>query len=286
VWISLFSLPRRNANHASDTLGRVDKYGRPLSDTHENENLRRFYRLDPENQSELPTGPDYARGEVLLESSDEEEGSRASDQAQSSDDDNDDDGVVTLGPDVDKPIAVLQGEGAGVDLDEDDFADMDTHASLHRKAASDDDQDGSLRTRRLAVVDLDWDHVRAVHLYKIFISTIAPAGPSSYRSNGVSAPTMRGKVLRVRIFPSKFGLEHMAREENGPPPELSKMQSINDEEDVNERTIFETGDADEYDEDALRRYQLQRMRCVNYHLYVERTNIQMHGQILLRRRRM
>ncbi|KAI0304703.1 hypothetical protein BC826DRAFT_1088909 [Russula brevipes] len=223
---------------------RVDKYGRPLSDAPENENLRRFYRLDPENQLDPPTGPDYARGEVLLESSDEEEGSRASDPAQSSDDGNDDDGVVTLGPDVDKPIAVPQGDDAEVDLDEDDFADMDTRASLHRKA-SDDDQDGSPMTRRLAVVDMDWDHVRAAHLYKIFISAIAPAGPSS---------------SSVRIFPSKFGLERMAREENGPPSELLKNQSINDEEDVNERTIFETGDADEYDEDALRRYQLQRMR--------------------------
>jgi hypothetical protein len=59
----------------------------------------------------------------------------------------------------------------------------------------------------------------------------------------------------------------MAREENGPPPELlKKKQTIDGVEDVNEKTIYETGDADEYDEDALRKYQLQRLRCVDYHL--------------------
>jgi len=252
----------------------VDRYGRRLSDSQENENLRRFYRLDSENRLELPTGPDYARGGVLLESSDEED---ASDRAQSSDE-GDDDGVVTLGPDADRPVPATQDEDADVDLNEDEFADTD---ALHPKTASEDGQESSLRTRRIAVVDLDWDHVRAMHLYKIFTSAIAAAGSSSSRSNGVSAPAVRGKVLSVCIYPSKFGLERMAQEENGPPLELLKKQSVVDVEEVNERTIYETGDADEYDEDALRTYQLQRMRCVYYHLWAHTTNGQMCEQILL-----
>ena len=73
----------------------------------------------------------------------------------------------------------------------------------------------------------------------------------------------------------------MTQEENGPPPELLKKQFTDDPEDVNERTIYETGDADEYDEDALRKYQLQRMRCVFYYSQVHPKNIQMRGQILL-----
>jgi len=246
----------------------VDKYGRRLSDSQENENLRRFYRLDSENQPELPTGPDYARGEVLLESSDEEDDRDASDHAQSSDDGNDD-GVVTLGPDAHRPVPATQDEDAEVDLHEDEFADTD---ALHQKTASEDDQEGSLRTRRIAVVDLDWDYVRAMHLYKIFTSAIAPAGSSSSRSNGGSSPAVRSKVLSVCIYPSKFGLERMAQEENGPPLEsLKKKPSVVHVEDVNERTIYETGDADEYDEDALRKYQLQRMRCVYYHLWAHPT---------------
>ena len=258
----------------------MDKYGRPLSDSQENENLRRFYRLDSENQLDFPTGPDYARGEVLLESSDEENGSGAPDHAQSSDDDNDD-GVVTLGPDTVKNFPVIQGEDAKVDMDEDELANTETYSALYQKTASEDDQGSSLRTRRIAVVDLDWDYVRAIHLYKIFTSTIAAVRSPPSRSNDVHVPVVLGKVLSVRIYPSKFGLERMAQEENGPPPELSRKRSTDDAEDVNERTIYETGDVDEYDEDALRKYQLQRMRCVFYYSQVHPMNIQMRGQILL-----
>jgi hypothetical protein len=257
-----------------------------LSDSQENENLRRFYRLDLENQNEFTTGPDYARGEVLLQSSsDDEEGKGDLDQAQSSDDESDD-GVVTLGPNIDRSIPGLQEGDAEVDLDEDDFIDADAQADHHPKITSEDDQEGSLRTRRIAVVDLDWDHIRAVHLYKIFTSAIAPVGSSSSRPNRVSAPIVRGEVLSVRIYPSKFGLERMAHEENGPPSELlKKKKSLDGEDDVNERTIYETGDANGYDEDALRKYQLERMRCVDYHL-VHPTNMHIQAQIFLRCRGM
>ncbi len=253
------------AKLSSSLTSRVDKYGRLLSDSQENKNLRRFYRLDLENQNGFSTGPDYARGEVLLQSSDEEQDSGDLDKAQSNDDESDD-GVVTLGSNVDGLIPELQDRDAEVDLDEDDSVDADARATLHRKITSEDDQESSLRTRRIAVVDLDWDYVRAVHLYKIFTSAIAPVGSSASRSNQVSAPSVRGKVLSVRIYPSKFGLERMTHEEIGPPPELLKKKKLLDgQEDVNERTIYETGDAEEYDEDALRKYQLQRMRCVDYH---------------------
>ena len=270
----------------SDATARVDKYGRQVSDSQETENLRRFYRLDSKNQNEFSTGPDYARGEVLLQSSDEEEARGDLDQAQSSDGENDG-GVVILGPNIDRSIPGLQDGDTEVDLGEDDLLDADAQATHHRKIASEDNQESSLRTRRIAVVDLDWDHIRAIHLYKIFTSAIAPVGSSSSRPNRDSAPIVRGEVLSVRIYPSKFGLEHMAHEESGPPSELlkKKISSLDDEEDVNERTIYETGDADEYDEDALRKYQLQRMRCVDYHL-VHPTNMHTQAQIFLRCRGM
>ena len=119
-----------------------------------------------------------------------------------------------------------------------------------------------LRTRRIAVVDLDWDYIRAIHLYKIFTSAIAPVGSSSSRPNRVSAPIVRGEVLSVRIYPSKFGLERMAHEENEPPSELlKKKKSLDCEEVVNERMIYETGDADEYDEDGLRYFYADVEEC-------------------------
>jgi hypothetical protein len=258
----------------------VDKYGRQLSDSQENESLRRFYRLDSRSQLEFTAGPDFARGEVLLESSDEEEGGDTLNNTQFSerdDDDNDNDDVVTLGLDADRPIPVLEGGDAEVDLDEDDCINMDVQSS---KTKREDGQETSPRTRRIAVVDLDWDHVRAVHLYKIFTSTISPVNLSPSKSNAVSVPAVRGKVLSVRIYPSRFGLERMAHEENGPPLELFKKGQMPVEAvEVNEKTIYETGDADDYDEDALRKYQLQRLRCVLRPLQMHPTNTR--EQVLL-----
>jgi len=238
----------------------VDKYGRQLSAVQETESLRRFYRVDPVESS---AGPDYARGEVLLESSDEED--RNSEGAMPSDDENED--IVVLGRDTDRPLPVSEEEDAEVNLDEDDTVDSVPEVAPHSKIAPEDEQEGSRRTRRIAVVDLDWDYVRAAHLYKIFSSAVSPVKSFS-KSDAVFTPAMQGKVLSVRIYPSKFGLERMAHEEKGPPPELFKKNIKTDyEEDVNERTIYETGNSGEYDEDALRKYQLERLRY--YYAIVE-----------------
>ncbi|KAH9081903.1 hypothetical protein EDB83DRAFT_2503096 [Lactarius deliciosus] len=231
--------------------------GRWLSNVQDNESLRRFYRIDPETAVESSAGPDYARGEVLLESSDEEDAS--SKDARPSDEENED--IVVLGRDTDRLSPVSDGEDAGVNLDEDDTVDSIPQATpYYPKIASEDEQESSRGTRRIAVVDLDWDHVRATHLYKIFSSAISPI--------------KSGKVCSVRIYPSKFGLERMAHEEKGPPLELFKKKKVADyEEDVNERTIYETGDSGEYDEDALRKYQLERLRY--YYAIVECDSVQL-----------
>ncbi|KAI0698440.1 hypothetical protein C8T65DRAFT_12783 [Cerioporus squamosus] len=252
---------------------RVDKYGRPLADDHEQENLRRFYRLEDEDEAqlELKSGPDYARGAVLLESSDEEEDRPTGAQ---SDDDSDTGGIITLGRDVTQPIPVPD-ESAEVDLDEDTYADLDAQAAAYAKANPEADQDSQVqRTRRIAVVNLDWDHVRAIHLYKIFSSLVSPAGApaaSGSKDNATSktrsAPQVRGKVLSVRVYPSEFGKERMAREEKeGPPPEVFKKRDLKPEE-INERTVYEVGDGEDYDEEALRKYQLERLRY--YYAIVE-----------------
>jgi len=85
---------------------------------------------------------------------------------------------------------------------------------------------------------------------------------SSKGSVGGPVRMVRGKVLSVRVYPSDFGKERMAREEKeGPPPEIFKKRDL-DENEVNEKTVYEVGDEEQYDGDALRKYQLQRLRCV------------------------
>lgn len=100
------------------------------------------------------------------------------------------------------------------------------------------------------MVNLDWDHVKAVDLFKIF--------------NGFKPD---GSIIRsVRVYPSEFGKERMAKEEaEGPPKEIFKKgRDGNDsaEEDVNEKTIVKVDNGEEFDMNALRRYQLDRLKYV------------------------
>jgi len=262
----------------SVSLGaKVDKYGRSISGSKDREDLKRYYRLEDE---EAPRRLDLARGEVLLESSDEEEPKKVSE-----DSDSDDGGFVALGADYSsRPIPVRRDEDINieVDLDEENYADLEAQAANYSKAYPEDEGDESTaQTSRLAVVNLDWDHVRAHHLYKICSSLVSPSAPavrasisglpepdyerkkgSSKGSVGGPVRMVRGKVLSVRVYPSDFGKERMAREEKeGPPPEIFKKRDL-DKNEVNEKTVYEVGDEEQYDGDALRKYQLQRLRCV------------------------
>ena len=182
-----------------------------------------------------------------------------------------------MGRDVTQPIPV-PGD-AEVDLDEDTYADLDAQAAAYAQANPDADQESQVqRTRRIAVVNLDWDHVRAIHLYKIFSSLVSPTGvpvASGSKDNGTSksssAPVARGKVLSVRVYPSEFGKERMAREEKEePPPEIFKRKRDLAPEEINERTVYDVGEGEDYDEDALRKYQLERLRYVS-HIRFRRT---------------
>jgi len=252
--------------------------------------LRRYYRLEDDAQDEqaeddetAPRKPDLARGEVLLESSDEDD---------DADDDSDDGGFVTLGGDSSRPIAV-RDEDLEVDLDEDNYADLEAQAASYAKAHQDDDDDEQTegtRTSRLAIVNLDWEHVRAHHLYKICASLVSPTAPvvrasastlalvdpasdrrkrSAKGSVAGQANVVRGKVLSVRVYPSDFGKERMAREEKeGPPAEVFRKKRDLDVDEINEKTIYEVGGEEEYDEDALRKYQLERLRWVILFLYL------------------
>jgi hypothetical protein len=166
-----------------------------------------------------------------------------------------------------------------INLDEGDFADLDAQAAAYasKHSEKEEPQKDTERTCRIAVVNLDWDHVRAIHLYKIFSSLVSPNAPAAASSlkasvhpdrqrsiKGSSSTIARGKVLSVRVYPSEFGKERMAREEKeGPPVEVFKRKrEVEDEDEINEKTIYEVGDEDDYDEDALRKYQLERLRYV------------------------
>ncbi|KAI9574165.1 hypothetical protein HD554DRAFT_2228687 [Boletus coccyginus] len=266
------------------TAARVDKYGRTVSDTQEKDDLRRFYRLDEEDSegdpAVAPTVVDYARGAVLMESSDEEEEDgdlpHRVPWTDGSGSDSDDGGFVSLGAEPKK--LEEDEEDAEIDLDEDTVATLDAQVAEYAKTVRDGKGVTDIEpTRRLAVVNLDWDYVRAVHLYKIFSSLVSPAAPLVFTSHSEKTTTSaskgevnvaRGRILGVRVYPSEFGKTRLAREEKeGPPTRLFKKKSARVEDDINEKTIIETGDEADYDENALRKYQLERLRY--YYAIVE-----------------
>lgn len=205
-----------------------------------------------------------------MESSDEEDG-----EPDVKDPESDDEGFVTLGGDSNDRDEDLLAE---IDLDENAIANLDAQAKAYAEANPEEeeaDEEDAPRTRRLAVVNLDWDHVRASHLYKICASLVSPTAPavgSTSKKPEVLKPrwtpknmpqvnVARGKVLSVVVYPSDFGKGRMAREEKeGPPAEIFKKR--NDDEEITEKSLFEVGGEDDVDESALRKYQLERLRYV------------------------
>ncbi|CAA2997427.1 Hypothetical predicted protein [Olea europaea subsp. europaea] len=93
-------------------------------------------------------------------------------------------------------------------------------------------------TRRLAVVNLDWNQVRAVDLY-VLLSSFLPKD---------------GQIMSVAVYPSEFGLKRMEEEAVHGPVGLFD-DGEEDEQD------------DEFDDKKLRAYELSRLRY--YYAVVE-----------------
>ncbi|SCW02290.1 LAFE_0F03180g1_1 [Lachancea fermentati] len=203
---------------------KVDKYGRRIKnqDNKDERDFDKYFEKEEESVEDEEEDPstkvallDRARGEVpsdYISSSDEETSSESSSDS----------------------------EDSALESDESEVEIEDT------KPATGDP------TKTLAVVNLDWDHVRSEDLMITFGSFV-PKG---------------GKILSVAIYPSEFGKERMQREEvEGPPREIfkskkgKKSQANESDSDVELKDLYEEGDAEkDYDMKSLRRYQLERLR--------------------------
>ncbi|CAO1636712.1 unnamed protein product [Parajaminaea phylloscopi] len=210
-----------------------------------------------------------------------------------------------------KALAALDAQAARVIAAGDDEADLDDQAragSSSQTAAKARKAKGRKQatvplgqeTRRLAVVNMDWDHVRALDLYKVFSSLVSPVStrlPSALnefdeedaaggaaggrRGKGSSALPVQGTVETVRVYPSDFGRERMKREDiEGPPKDIFKSaedersglsrkkskgkkksrRGHEDSDDDEENALFQEDDGADFNEEALRKYQLERLR--------------------------
>lgn len=232
----------------------VDRYGRRVAEDKGKTDLKRFYRVDGDEEDEddddddevdddgevaaelqrlEPKGSsarDYARQGGFSDSSSDED---SEDEEADSDDDEDDDegsdgGAVVRFPDEDRAPEVPLGEVS----------------------------------KRLAVVNLDWDNIRAADLMAV-AQSFAPSG---------------GRVARVVVYPSEFGKERIEREElEGPPREIftsskrrgeaddeeAEWDDAEDSEDEDEKIkkqLLKEDTGEEFDSARLRQYQLDRLK--------------------------
>ena len=156
----------------------------------------------------------------------------------------------------------------------DDYTSSDSESSGESDLESEGESEIEIETTKpeagepsktLAVVNLDWDHVKSDDLFITF-SGFVPKG---------------GKIERIAIYPSEFGKERMQREEvEGPPKELfqkkkgkkSRRDDEDEDDDIGIKDLYEEGDADkDFDRKALRQYQLERLRY--YYAVVYCSNI-------------
>jgi hypothetical protein len=215
----------------------------------------------PVKEQEQAEFVDFARGEGQLESSGSE------DETDEDADSDDDDGEIEVrmgkrrmkipGRDLDTEDEDDDEEGDDLDVnlseDEDDTAAAQAIITAAKKATSKGKQDISAfpteeeiqqadaeaaeaeqadliePTKRIAIVNLDWDNMRAIDLYTVFNSILSSYRPDARAPRGSADPLTarkkavvpRGKLLSVRVFPSEFGKERMAREEQeGPAAEV------------------------------------------------------------------
>lgn len=197
----------------------VDRYGRRIGREAGKEEIKRYYNIEEGEEEE------------------EERGGRVYDPARG-------EGVVSTD----------ESSTDGDETEEEVEVGEETASGLVRNGGDIDVPLGDV-SRRFAVVNLDWDNVRAVDLFKAF---------SSFATGS-------GRVVSVTIYPSEFGKERMEREEmEGPPTDIFRPKgnarvvdsadSADDEEEVTEKTIVKEDKGEEFDSGKLRNYQLERLR--------------------------
>jgi hypothetical protein len=220
----------------NDFIGtsRVDRYGRKIKSDTKKKALQRLYRT-------------------------EEEGDDASGTDEAEDDD----------VEVRKALKAANAKhdparGGGFSSSEEETDEEEVLEDLEEDVALDrlepTVETGEV-TKRLAVVNLDWDHVKSVDLMALFSSFL----PST------------GRIQKVTVYPSEFGKERMGREEmEGPPQEIFKKQDpngqlteqdddsdpeseVDSDEEIKKELLKEAAD-DDFDSNALRSYQLNRLR--------------------------
>ncbi len=232
----------RDENFSS--RAKVDRYGRKLPKDAGRKELERYYRIEDEDS-------DGTHGEENEDEGEDEEIQKELERIKTEDE-----------------ILSSSSDDSSPDDDELDEAEEDEVFGLLDENKGEDGIPKGEVSSRLAVVNLDWDNIRAADLMAVFSSFM----PSS------------GRIANVSIYPSEFGKERMDREEmEGPPKEIfgqsgsrgaqhdqSSSSEEGDQEEDDEgdeeederikKSILKEDQGLEFNSAKLRRYQLERLR--------------------------
>ena len=210
---------------------RVDRYGRPLETNSERKRLERRYEFEEDDEAEKGDAIDDAELESEVQRLE-----RAYDPLRHEA----------------QPGSSSSGDSSS-DEEEEQTADLDESGTL---VHLEKDVPMGEVSSRIAIVNLDWDNIRADDLIAVFSSFLPPSG----------------QLLKVSIYPSEFGRERMDREEmEGPPKEIFAPSNVDmdengtdesstDDEHIIRETLLNVDQGDEFDSAKLRKYQLERLR--------------------------
>lgn len=269
-----------------DTGPSIDKYGRKKKMSTQKE-LKRFYKLDKKDDKKVgkhgeakaaawsvtPNSSPKKIKDLIGKSESKDvndEDHRTINSAESTDDkENIIDQIgsqsdvefvhsdnVLESDDEEKVIDLARGEGLVESSDEEDV-EVEMESDLDGPYNDEEIPMGD-ETNRLAVVNMDWDNIKAKDLYKVF---------EAFKPK-------TGTIRNVTVYLSDFGRERMESEAMmGPPAAIfhnnsnemdDDLSQDEDDEKISERLI-QDDDGKEFNMVQLRKYQLERLRYIFSH---------------------
>ncbi|KKY31404.1 putative pre-rrna processing protein [Diaporthe ampelina] len=224
-------------------VSRVDKYGRKIKSDSKKKALQRLYQDEDEDQDVEVEDDDIVQREL-------EKAQTKYDPARGG-------GFSSSDSDTDS-------ESESADEYEDAQEEVDNAPDMQKYRTQQTEVETGEVTNRIAIVNIDWDNIKSIDLMALFKSFVP----------------ISGRIEKVSIYPSEFGKERMQREElEGPPKEIFKKSKADKESDESEgdgevseddqaedsdeeakQDLLKEGNDEDFDSDALRTYQLDRLR--------------------------
>lgn len=229
-------------------VSRVDKYGRKLKSDSKKKALQRLYQDEDEDEDED------------IEVEDDDVVQRELEKAETRYDPARGGGFSSSESDTDSDSESVDEDDEGAHEEVDKAPDMQKYRTQQSEVET-----GEV-TNRIAIVNMDWDNIKSIDLMALFKSFVP----------------ISGRIEKVSIYPSEFGKERMQREElEGPPKEIFKKGKADhhsgesegddevsedesdhaeDSDEEAKQDLLKEGNEEDFDSDALRTYQLDRLR--------------------------